>query len=261
MGNGGYHGLAAFKDLLLVSQLRGDHSTGCLSVSNPGKSIEDMLIRKMATDAGYFLWADSVDKEKIGTVISFKSDILMGHCRYATAGRVNPENAHPFRSDKYVLAHNGTLSGNKEFDNPTRTDSELLLEKIEAEGIEPVLNSLKAPSSYALSIYEVGEGNMYFARNGKRPLFIAYSEKDAAIWWASELEMLQLCLTRRNITAEYYNLDPFKLYKIAYRAVHNTPAEEFPGEVIDLEDKTDEYKKKSKVVEGYGMYNDNWNWV
>ena len=253
MGGGGYSGLSATKDLCIVSQLRGDHSTGAAGVTHPGEPFEDIVIRKMANDSGYFLWADEKDKEKTGTVLSYKQDLILGHTRYATTGDITPENAHPFSSDHYILAHNGTLKGNKEFDDNYRTDSEMLLQAIEEKGISTVLNSLESPSSYALSIYEIGEGNMYFARNNERPLFLAYSHAERAVWWASEVEMLRLSLTRRGIQAEYYELDPWKLYKVSFKDTNSTPADEFPGSYITLEDKSESYKKSPPMKQ--------WDWM
>ncbi|MSE24831.1 hypothetical protein GKC32_10305, partial [Lactobacillus curvatus] len=35
--------------------------------------------------------------------------VLMGHNRWATKGKINERNAHPFEHDHIIGAHNGTL--------------------------------------------------------------------------------------------------------------------------------------------------------
>lgn len=39
------------------------------------------------------------------------SNVLIAHVRRATVGSVNPLNVHPFRSGRWIFAHNGTIHG------------------------------------------------------------------------------------------------------------------------------------------------------
>ncbi len=52
------------------------------------------------------LYEENIQEEKF----RFKSKIIIGHVRHASCGNQIHENTHPFKIDRWVFAHNGTVS-------------------------------------------------------------------------------------------------------------------------------------------------------
>ncbi len=101
----------------------------------------------------------------------FKSKIIIGHVRLASCGSQSHLNTHPFKNNKWVFAHNGTVSGimkEPQFALASLkpeggTDSEYafcyLLEKI-GSGLENIKEVLQAE---ALKIRQYGNFNFLFS--------------------------------------------------------------------------------------------------
>ncbi len=118
-----------------------------------------------------------------------KSDIAIGHTRWATHGKPNKINAHPHvsNSGRFVLVHNGVIDNYRllklnELSNYSfysETDSEVIVNLIEYFSIKynDVLKAIryvmtKLNGSYALLILDKNDNNkIYFAKN-KAPLLI-----------------------------------------------------------------------------------------
>lgn len=202
--------LKVFKDLLYVSALRGDHSTGVAAI----KTGEDWgaRIRKDVVSSDYFLWEDEISKSPI--ISGTHHHIFMGHCRHATAGDITAENSHPFETETLIGTHNGTLD-DVEFWDKVKTDSELMFQKMDSHGVIPVLDELDAASAFAVAVWLKGTDSLILSRNEHRPLHIALNKDRGVLYYASEAEMLTLCLNRRSIRHDLYTLLPYKLYEFS----------------------------------------------
>ena len=199
-----------FSQMLIVDQLRGVHSTGVASVRNHDDNVK---IAKVV--GGPEVLEDSKRYQDLYTDFN---KVLMGHNRWATIGKINKENAHPFDFDNVVGAHNGSLRayarlpGFGKYD----VDSQVLYDAIDQWGIEDTLP--KVGGAYCLTYFDKGDQSMNFIRNTERPLYIAEVNKGAAIVWASEEGMLDWILHRNNITAEeIYSLSPDVLVTVSLK--------------------------------------------
>lgn len=187
-----------FRDLLIVSSLRGRDSTGVASVRKDSDGIKVDMLKEVMTPAGFIDYHWEYEKDFFCNPSVF---MLMGHARGATVGSINLQNTHPFETDKLVAAHNGTLFDVKYVDKSKKrgkTDSEYLIKDISHKGLVPVLESLSPNSAYALSIFDKESRSLTLTRNKMRTLFFALNEKRPVIYWASEVDMLDLCLSRHD---------------------------------------------------------------
>ena len=152
------------KILAVATEVRGIHSTGFVAVNDSDYYHERRLVR-----AAHFF--REVDVE---SVIKKDCYFFLGHNRWASVGEILVENAHPFKGDKYFLAHNGTchdavrlmkMAGLK---TKGTTDSEALLVLTEAFG----RGALRRFSNLSVVMvdYMSAEENMLFYRDAYNPM-------------------------------------------------------------------------------------------
>lgn len=144
--------------------------------------------------------------------------LLLGHNRYATKGKITKQNAHPFKQGPIVGAHNGSLTWAgqgklEDKDNRFETDSEAIMWSLSTRGFDETWRFLANPvydqNAFALTWFDTSTNKFFMVRNSKRPLYYAYTEKDDAIYWASELGMLQWILFRNGLSGK-----DFKTYSV-----------------------------------------------
>jgi hypothetical protein len=183
-----------FEQLLYVDVLRGHHSTGACVVAvkkNP-------IILKEEGQPEWLLnsqeWIKKVDyNDKINFA-------YLGHNRYATQGRVNRRNAHPFSHGHITLAHNGTLHvydnlklGNNNFG----TDSETICYHISKKGIKDTWS--KIDGAAALNWWDHKRKTMSFITNGQRPLHYGITMSGRHLLMASEAWMIEGVAERNKV--------------------------------------------------------------
>lgn len=139
---------------------------------------------------------ESFDHRGWKNVVAGVNKVMIGHNRFATTGKINKANAHPFEFDRVVGVHNGTLrnkykllEGHK-FD----VDSEALYHHINEKGIDDAINT--AEGAWALVWYDKEASTLNFLRNNERPMNIVFSEDFRTMYWASEAWMLTAILGR-----------------------------------------------------------------
>lgn len=190
-------GVDAFCDLLHFDTRRGPHSTGVLAVGR-GKD-PDCDVVKMAVPALYLMETKLFDQK-----VTTGKSVLLGHNRFATVGKINRANAHPFEFEHVIGAHNGTIAysdrdciiGGDKFD----TDSEGIFNMINELGVEQTIPELYG--AWALVWYDKRDHSINFIRNSERELYYVLAEDGKSLWWASEAGMLHAALRRRGIAYE-----------------------------------------------------------
>ena len=180
-----------FRQMLIVDAIRGHHSTGVASAT-PKKG--EMLIFKKALNPVDFMQLRGFDQ-----VCDWSSQILMGHNRYATVGKINNATAHPFEVEGVVGAHNGTLQqwynlpDAKDFE----VDSECLIHNIAVHGFKDTMP--KVQGAFALTVYDENTHELHLLRNKERPMYFGYKEDRSVMYWASEAWMIRNMAARCGI--------------------------------------------------------------
>ena len=202
--------LDLFKQLGIVSQLRGTDSAGIFQTKTTGsvKSAEYLTdLYKSATSWVEILEDIEFQKKYYPDLMDNPNlDLVMGHLRAATRGKITKNNSHPFDTPRFVGAHNGTLVDGR-YAHHDKTDSEMMFMDMDHRGIVNVLNSMDRNSAFAISVYEKSTRTMIFARNGKRPLWFVTLEDRPVLFWASEPAFITLVLNRAGV--KYKKPEPF----------------------------------------------------
>lgn len=179
----------ALRNLLRLDVFRGEDSTG-LAVVNEKNEIT--LLKKVGEPGKLFAGYpdDFTDKG----VYKKAGKLFIGHNRYATKGKVNDENAHPFHHNSVVGAHNGTLTSTYPLEDGNKfdVDSEAIFFNLDKyDAIDTIGNVWGA---YALTWYDSIEDKLFIIRNKDRPLFWTRRKDSDVIFWASEEWMLKAAL-------------------------------------------------------------------
>lgn len=188
-----------FEQLLRVDVVRGPHSTGVATVQRFNNSVS--VAKAVGAPEELLSTSEYAD------IMKGQFKVFIGHNRFATIGKITPENAHPFVFDKVVGAHNGTLewsARHKLFHNEKfGTDSEAIFADIDERGLDETVKILANPSynnnAFALVWHDSETDTINFIRNSRRELFYMYSEDRCTIFWSSEIGLLRWVLDRNNV--------------------------------------------------------------
>ncbi|MBM7453070.1 glucosamine--fructose-6-phosphate aminotransferase (isomerizing) [Acholeplasma morum] len=192
----GYIGNKQAKDVILDGlkrlEYRGYDSAG-ISLFNMRQQIFDVY-----KDQG------RVDKLAKSVLKSPRSNIGIGHTRWATHGKVNKENAHPHysHSRRFILVHNGVIENYKQLKEQylsgvtflSETDTEVIAQLIETFSntlnIEnAILTTLRLlRGSYALLILDQQNPDLVYAAKYKSPLLVGRGKEGITV--ASDLMAL-----------------------------------------------------------------------
>lgn len=194
-----------FNQMLFADTLRGDDSTGIISVERD----TTFHITKEACPAYWFLpmyHASQVSKDMWS-----RGKAMIGHNRKKTIGAVSDETAHPFVvNDDFAMVHNGTLYNHKSLADTT-VDSEalaiVLAEAFKEEDYKEKLEETlgRVNGAYAVAMYDQRHNRVRLLRNRERPL--ALIETSTAYYFASEAGMLAWVLSRNNISIKDLKLE------------------------------------------------------
>lgn len=184
--------MSAFKDMLVVNQLRGTDATGVVRVNGSG----GYKWKKSVGTPNFLMETKFFDRE----IDTAGAKALIGHCRAKTIGDNTVSNAHPFEFSDIIGVHNGTLRGHytmeraKDFD----VDSEWLYWHINEYGLEETISQLDNEGAWALVYWNNKDKTLNFLRNDKRPLWFAHTKDQKAMLWASEPWFFS-AVTRRGV--------------------------------------------------------------
>lgn len=194
-----------FKTLLVLDTLRGEDSTGVAFIhkdrANP------LSIAKVIGDPFALFETNAYSRG-----IAKPNRVIIGHNRYATQGKVNRANAHPFEYGDIVGAHNGTLNNKHVLKDGYHfdVDSQALINHIDKEGIESAIKGLNG--AWALTWWDQGKSTMNFLRNDQRPLYLCESEDSKTVLWASEAWMLEIACAKQNLKIKNLQLLPINTH-------------------------------------------------
>lgn len=194
-GNLNYKDKDVFNQLMVVSSLRGQDSTGIAAVSEKDE-VEVLKMVGPPTDLLMHPKYDAVSR-------CYDKKALIGHVRKATQGGISRITAHPFEADHITMTHNGTLENWRSayrsggIEGSYQSDSQKLADAIAAMGIREAIEETRG--AYALVWWDARRKSLNFLRNNQRPLWYAMNEKGDVLYWASEWKMLALVLDRNGV--------------------------------------------------------------
>lgn len=206
-------GKGIFEDLTIVSNLRGRHGAGVVSVHGDGN---------MRGVKSLYSGCDLLDMAAFKSLMGeAKTRILLGHTRYPTAGAADDTaNVHPHFMENITGVHNGTLTHvkNARYDGKA-SDSFQFYNHASEVGFKEALAS--ARGAYCFIFIDHKERTLNFIRNHERPLWFVkhlWDKDGQSLLWASEKEMLEFVLKRRKmeVGAEYVELPINQLWTLPY---------------------------------------------
>lgn len=248
-----------FQSLLTVCQLRGKHSTGAITVNNSDKYD---YVKRLGTPE--FLIETKEYDRKIHSPLS---KALIGHCRHATAGKVNMLNAHPFEHGHICGVHNGTLQGvyNMERFREFDVDSDWLYWYISEYGIEETIRNIDSDGAWALVWWDEKQETLNFLKNEKRPLYFTYSKGMNQMFWASEPWMLYMVERKIDLwdggdsKLKFFSLPNDTLWSFKVNAYGKDGPDTFTlKEMVEIKGK--EVRSYQGNFHGYGGYSSGVHW-
>jgi len=191
-----YEAKNALIPMLLLNSMRGPHSTGLFGVKKGDKKEADTVDWIKRVGVPHNIFAEKDGQKFMGKVFSDYQAVI-GHGRYATQGKVNAQNAHPFTHENITLVHNGSLRNlyslrvnNESMSTKFEVDSEAIAYMFSQLGVKDTLKEM----SGALSLiwYDKRTKMLHAIRNSERPMFIARRKtSNSGVFFSSEIETLR----------------------------------------------------------------------
>lgn len=213
----------ALKILLTLDATRGEDSTGLAVVQEKDNNIE--VYKKVG--GPHLLFNEPIFDNK-NIYNGPRGKVFIGHNRHATKGKVTDENAHPFKHDGVVGAHNGTLQSVHKLEkgNKFDVDSEAIIYNLSQYKAEDVIPNIHG--AYALTWYDDVADCLFVIRNKDRTLYWTRRKDKDVIFWASEEWMLEVALQKAGIqfgditlfeTDKLYTLDVSSVVPVEFRKI------------------------------------------
>ena len=179
-----------FRDMLTMDTVRGPHSTGVAIVDKDGSVV---VSKKVGPPANLF------DSKSFTKDMSGVNNVLLGHNRYATNGKINEVNAHPFHIGDIVGGHNGTMKTWHNLKDHTHfdVDSECIVNSINEIGINKTVSLLNG--SFALVWWDQNSNTINLVRNSERDMWVAHTDDEKTFIWASEDWMIEAAAERNTV--------------------------------------------------------------
>lgn len=222
-GNLSFQDEATMKRLLIFDYFRGPDSTGMGTLRKDGST---RLAKAAVNPCDFFEMKSFTD-----ALSASASLVFLGHNRYATKGKINGGNAHPFEYGHILGAHNGTLTEaswkalNELNGVDTDVDSQALILAISNFGIDEVVPLLEG--AWALTWIDTKEGTLNFLRNKERPFWYAYEKGYKKIFWASEYPIIRAAVEMSTTKYEYATCDEGYSFRATAEDMHyRIPLEE-----------------------------------
>lgn len=177
--------------MLVFDQVRGEHSTGVAFV--PKNDATPTVVKAVGTPDVL------MDMNKFTKAMSGHHRALIGHNRFATVGKVNAQNAHPFTCGNITGVHNGSLRNYHQLDGhgDFAVDSNVLYNHIAKHGLTDAIS--KVYGAMALVWWNEEDETINFYRNSERPLFFATDTEQKIGFLASEDWMIYAAAGRNSI--------------------------------------------------------------
>lgn len=197
---------------MLFNIMRGWDGTGLATVrevNHQGRKAVQSTICKRSIHAVDFFSS----KTTIRAIDDFNTNhFVIGHTRSSTRGVNNDINAHPFRYGNIILVHNGTVeTAHLPVKAEEAVDSASIAATMDKEGEEKTLELLDG--AFSLVWYNQQDDSLNFARNKRKPMAIAFTEK-GDMYYSSEWATLYNVLMRNGQTIESMQIPrPFVHYK------------------------------------------------
>lgn len=230
----------AVKDLLYITSLRGEDSTGIFYITNSG----DVQVHKDVGESSKFL--KSKEWEASDRELFRAGQLVVGHCRHKTKGSVVDTNAHPFIVDnRIVLVHNGSFNGDHKHLADTEVDSHAIAHVLaEEDDIAKALSRVNA--AYSLVWYNNHTKKLHAIRNNQRPLYLARME-DGGMLISSEEAFIYTAAWRNGLKIHKEYPIPLKEH-ILFTCNVDDINEEYSFQEMDCSYKPPVVFKKPDVV-------------
>lgn len=179
-----------FQMMMHLTSFRGKHSTGIAGINLNHADRKSAIVK--AVEAPHYVYGFNKTDEFVKRAIASYTT-LIGHSRYATRGKIDAPNAHPYNEGHITLAHNGVINNyeslrdakaHKDIDVDSHLIARLFSESSPIEVLE------KIEGSYVFMWIDENLRTFNIARNYSRPLFMG-KQGNMNLHFASERETLE----------------------------------------------------------------------
>ena len=218
---------AFLADAFVTNQVRGIDSSGIATVTKDGVSLYKNTV-------GGSAFVQEKRTKDVLKEANTSHAITMCHVRAATIGKVTHDNAHPFWTEldgrEIVGCHNGTLTVDREENNPYGTDSEWAIGEILESGKQAFT---KFKGAFAFTWWDSADPDtLNIACNHQRDVHVVFL-KNGGMLYASEAGMLYWLAERNNLSMEgpVRKLAPMQWYKFPVKNPSGFTKEDIPDAV------------------------------